>query len=87
MTKRCDNCKHWLETVFKGQSASGYGVWYGDCHHPQSGVVRDERHHNLYIACEKFEEGAHPNSLAAAVAIAEKAATDQPVVNNAKALP
>lgn len=68
MTKRCDNCKHWVESVFKGQSASGYGVWYGDCYHPKANRLRDDRHHSLYIACEKFEEGAHPNSLAAAVA-------------------
>lgn len=85
MTQRCEHCVHWVDTVFKGQSASGWGVWYGDCCHPQSSPVRDDRHHSLYIACERFEAGAHPNSLAAAMAA--KASADQPVVNNEKATP
>ena len=68
MSMRCEHCKHWVDTVFKGQSASGYGVWYGDCHHPESGSQRDDRHHSLYIACAKFEAGAHPRSLTAAMA-------------------
>lgn len=66
MAKRCDNCKHWVETVFLGQSASGYGCWEGVCQHPEvprPGPGQRDRH-SLMLACLKFEEGAHPRSLA-----------------------
>ena len=65
MAKRCDNCKHWVETVFLGESASGYGCWEGICQNPEvprPGVGQRDRH-NLMLACPKFEEGAHPKSL------------------------
>ena len=65
MAKRCDNCKHWVETMFLGSSASGYGCWEGVCQHPEvprPGVGQRDRH-NLMLACPKFEEGAHPRSL------------------------
>lgn len=65
MAKRCDNCRHWVETVFLGSSASGYGCWEGVCQHhdvPRPGPGQRDRH-NLMLACPKFEEGAHPRSL------------------------
>lgn len=70
MAKRCDNCKNWVETMFLGSSASGYGCWEGVCQHPEvprPGPGQRDRH-NLMLACPKFEEGAHPRSLAAAAA-------------------
>lgn len=67
MAKRCDNCKHWTESVFLGSSASGYGCWEGHCHHPEVPAPRvgERARHNLMLACPKFEEGAHPQSLQA----------------------
>lgn len=85
MANRCEHCKHWVDTVFAGQSASGWGVWYGDCHHPQAPAARNDHHHSLYLACARFERGTHPNSLAAA--LAAKANPDQPVVNPEKDQP
>lgn len=59
MARRCDHCKHFAPTVFQGTSASGYGVWWGDC---LAGVERGRGLHNLYLACEeKFERG--PNGF------------------------
>lgn len=84
MAQRCEHCKHWVDMVFKGQSASGYGVWYGDCHHPNT-VMHDRNHHSLYIACHRFEAGTHPRSLAAAMAA--QADPDQPVINQEKDQP
>lgn len=65
MAKRCDNCKHWTESVFLGSSASGYGCWEGHCHNPKVPALRvgERPRHNLMLACEHFEEGAHPHSL------------------------
>lgn len=65
MAKRCDNCKHWTESVFLGSSASGYGCWEGHCHHPKVPAPRvgERPRHNLMLACQHFEEGAHPLSL------------------------
>lgn len=85
MASRCEHCKHWVDTVYAGQSASGWGVWYGDCRHPQSSPIRDDRHHSLYLACGRFEPGAHPNSLSATMAA--RASTDRPVVNPEKDQP
>ncbi len=68
MAKRCEHCKHWVDDVFKGQSASGYGVWYGKCHNPKGPVPEIGRDmHSLMLACVVFEPGAHPNSLQAAM--------------------
>lgn len=67
MANRCEHCKHWVDTVFMGQSASGWGVWYGDCHSekgPKPVIGRDR--HSLMLACDAFERGVHPNSLNAA---------------------
>lgn len=72
MARRCEHCKHWVDTVFKGQSASGWGVWYGNCHNPavpMPPIGRDR--HSLMLACERFEAGVHPNSLNAMTANAE----------------
>ena len=65
MARRCEHCKHWVDTVFKGESASGWGVWYGNCHNPDP-IGRDR--HSLMPACERFEAGMHPNSLNAMTA-------------------
>jgi len=72
MARRCEHCKHWVDTVFKGQSASGWGMWYGNCHNPDvpmPPIGRDR--HSLMLACERFEAGTHPNSLNAMTANAE----------------
>jgi hypothetical protein len=69
MAQRCEHCRYWVDTVFKGQSASGWGVWYGDCHNPigpNREIGRDR--HSLMLACSAFEAGTHPNSLNAASA-------------------
>jgi hypothetical protein len=77
MASRCEHCRHWVDTVFKGSSASGWGVWWGDCHHPAATGPRNDDHHSLYLACRKFEAGAHPNSLNAAAAAKPAAPTEQ----------
>ena len=72
MARRCEHCKHWVDTVFKGESASGWGVWYGNCHNPDvpmPPIGRDR--HSLMLACERFEAGMHPNSLNAMTANGE----------------
>lgn len=69
MARRCEHCKHWVDTVFKGQSASGWGVWYGNCHNPEvpmTPIGKDR--HSLMLACKNFESGEHPNSLNAMTA-------------------
>lgn len=69
MALRCDNCKHWRDTVFLGESASGYGCWEGVCQHPEvprPGVGQRDRH-NLMIACQKFE--AKPDDSAATAGV------------------
>lgn len=76
MAQRCEHCKHWVDTVFKGQSASGYGVWYGDCCSPKT--ARDDHRHSLYLACPAFEAGVHPNSLNAARAAAPPSTKGEP---------
>ena len=69
MAQRCEHCKHWVDTVFKGQSASGWGVWYGVCQSDSENAPkgRDIDRHSLMIACPAFESGTHPNSLNAVV--------------------
>lgn len=52
MAKRCEHCRFWRDTVFNGESASGWGVWWGDC---LAGVDRGRNHHSLFLACDKFE--------------------------------
>lgn len=78
MAQRCEHCKHWVDTVFKGQSASGYGVWWGVCHSP-NGPKREIGYdrHSLMLACNAFEAGVHPNSLNAAMSKSE--APDEPL--------
>lgn len=66
MAQRCEHCKHWVDTVFKGQSASGWGVWYGNCWSDDRRPPTREERHSLMLACEHFEAGVHPNSLNAA---------------------
>ena len=72
MARRCEHCKHWVDMVFKGQSASGWGVWYGNCHNtavPMPPIGMDR--HSLMLACERFEAGSHPHSLSAMTANGE----------------
>ena len=73
MASRCEHCKHFIETWFKGQSRSGYGCWAGDCHHPTRVPPPREERHSLMLACGHFEAGAHPRSLSAAIAAQEAA--------------
>lgn len=51
MAKRCEHCVYWRDTVFKGESASGWGVWWGDC---AAGVDRGPNAHSLMLACDGF---------------------------------
>lgn len=69
MSKRCEHCKHWVDTVFKGQSASGWGVWYGVCQSDSDAAPKGRSidRHSLMLACAAFESGVHPNSLNAAI--------------------
>lgn len=77
MANRCEHCKHWVDQVFKGQSASGWGVWWGVCTNP-AGPKREIGHdrHSLMLACSVFEPGAHPQSLNGMAA--KKLAADPP---------
>jgi hypothetical protein len=67
MAKRCEHCKYWIDTVFKGQSQSGYGVWFGDCSQPDRPMKPRENRHSLMLACEYFDTGIHPRSLNAII--------------------
>lgn len=29
--KRCEHCTSWQDTVYAGESESGWGCWYGFC--------------------------------------------------------
>lgn len=53
MAKRCEHCKHWIDTVFKGETPSGWGVWFGHC---AIGMNNQHNSHSLNFACEKFEQ-------------------------------
>lgn len=52
MAARCEHCRFWRDTVFKGTSATGWGVWWGDC---TAGEYRGRNQHSLMLACDKFE--------------------------------
>lgn len=53
MAKRCEHCACWRDSVFKGESASGWGVWWGDC----LLRVREGDHlHSLMLACDRFKQ-------------------------------
>jgi hypothetical protein len=67
MAKRCEHCKHWVDTAFKGQSESGYGVWFGNCSQSDRPMKHQESRHSLMLACEHFEHGTHPSSLNALI--------------------
>lgn len=80
MAQRCEHCRFWVDTVFKGSSASGWGVWWGTCHNelvPSPPIGQDR--HSLMLACGKFEAGVHPKSLngASAAAKAKEAAATE----------
>lgn len=53
MARRCEHCVFWCDTVFKGETESGWGVWWGEC---AAGVDRGRGHHSLMFACEEFEQ-------------------------------
>lgn len=55
MAKRCEHCRFWRDTVVKGETASGQGVWWGDCANPEASGYRDGARHSLMTACEAFE--------------------------------
>ena len=77
MAQRCEHCKHWIDTVFKGQSASGWGVWYGNCLNPavEMPPIGMDRH-SLMLACRWFEAGTHPKSLNAMTSNAKAVGLD-----------
>lgn len=64
MARRCQDCKHWNDSVFLGEGASGGACWEGYC---GLGVgtgprgrnsFRDRPRHSLMLACDRFER--HP---------------------------
>lgn len=58
MARRCEHCKHWHDTVFLGESQSGWGCWEGWCQFRKSGYRI--RHHSLMLACEHFDRAEEP---------------------------
>ena len=49
MAKRCEHCRFWEDTVFKQETPSGWGIWYGTC-------LRDGHDgESLFFACQYFE--------------------------------
>lgn len=64
MAKRCEHCRFWRDTVFKGESESGWGVWWGDCSNPKSPGAYDEHRHSLMLACDEFERRPEEKSEA-----------------------
>jgi len=65
-SKRCGGCIHFQATVFKEESESGLGVWFGYCTLKPSeryGWLSRKRVLNMYHKCEDFE----PNQKAVGV--------------------
>jgi len=59
MAKRCDGCKYWHDSVFLGESVSGYGCWQGWCsnrNYHNNDWYSESKHHNLWLACDYFEQ-------------------------------
>lgn len=56
--KRCEHCRYWHDSVFKGESASGWGVWFGDCGNQKSQRYAKRNLHSLLPRCEQFQEKA-----------------------------
>lgn len=61
MPQRCQDCRHWTDSVFLGEGANGGACWEGNC---GLGVGtgprgrnshRDKPRHSLMLACDRFE--------------------------------
>lgn len=54
MSARCEHCKFWTSTEFKGDSRSGYPCYDGDCSNPWRAKKAGEQRHSLMHACAHF---------------------------------
>lgn len=54
MAKRCEHCRFWNDTVFKGETPSGWGIWWGYCALGVGSLSGGDRH-SLMFACERFQ--------------------------------